>query len=271
MSFTIKSIVCSLALALAISSTTAHAAFTSYVIRESGGAPGILPNNTYVPGATEFVISQGGQKAALGSNDINGSTIGDITGLAITRYDDTTRFTSGSGPAVAPYFNIWVTDGLGNYAVLANEPSNPSFFPLFVQNGNGSKTYNLSYGDIASEPVQVYETIGGGYGATNTWVHNLVGINGPLTFGDVAGLEIAPPDATYINGPNGVGTGAPRELGTDVAYGVNWVFGDTLSSYVSGMEGYVVSRAIAAVPEPASLALCGLSAMGLTLFRPRRK
>jgi hypothetical protein len=269
MSFTIKSIVCSLALALAISSTTAHAAFTSYVIRESGGAPGILPNNDYVPGATEFVIAQGGQKAALGSNDINGSTIGDITGLAITRHDDTTRFTSGSGPAVAPYFNIWVTDGLGNYAVIANEPSNPSFFPLFVQNGNGSKTYNLSYADIANEPAKVYETLGT---PNNTWVNTLVGINGPLTFADVANLEIAAPPESYITaGGNGIGTGAPRELGTDIAYGVNWVFGETLSNYISGSEGYVVSRAIAAVPEPASLALCGFSAMGLTLFRPRRK
>ena len=204
-------------------------------------------------------------KAGLGSDDINGITIGDITQLGITRYDDTGRFSNGSGPAVAPYFNIWVTDGMGNYAVIANEPSNAAFQSLYTTNMDGSKTYNLSYADLSDKVAKVYETPGAG--SNTSWVHAMFGA-GPLTFADVASLQIAPPPASYItNAANAVGSGAPDELGTNVAYGFNWVFGDTLSNYVSGMEGYVVSNFVAA-PEPASAALLALG--GLALIRRRR-
>ena len=57
-----------------------------------------------------------------------------------------------------------------------------------------------------------------------------------------------------------------EQFGTEVAYGVNWVFGDTLSNYVSGNEGYVVSD-FAVAPEPASLALLSLG--GLAMLRRR--
>ncbi len=255
-------VVCALAMGV---TGVAEAGFDSFVIREAGGnPPTIQPNNVYVAGATEFVISAGGMKAALGSNDINGITVADITQLGITRHDDTTRFTAGSGPAVAPYFNIWVTDGVGNYAVIANEPSNGAFQPLFTTNLDGSKTYDLSYADLADKTAKVYETPG--WNTNSSWLHTLLGATDPLTFADVAGLEIAPPPVSYIQAGNGVGSGAPDVLGTEVAYGFNWVFGDTLSNYVSGAEGYVVSD-FAAAPEPASLALLGLG--GLAMLRRR--
>lgn len=271
--------VCAVATVLVISAGNASAGFDAFVIRNGGSntAPGILTNNVYTPGATEFVISESGMKAGWGSNDINGFSIGDITDLSITRHDDVTRFTAGSGPAVAPYFNIWVTDGNNNYAVLANEPSNPSFQSLFTPIAHDSHTdhsYSLSFADLENEVVKVYETIGAG--SNTDWVHALFG-SGTLTFGDVASLMIAPPPVSYIAGGNGVGPGAPDVLGTNVAYGFNWVFGDTLSNYVSGAEGYVVSgasvSAVAPVPVPAAapLVLLGMSIVGLVSRRSRKR
>ena len=240
----------------------AHAGFSSFLIR---GTPQILANNVYVPGATEFVISAGGQKAGWGSNDVNGSTIGSLSQMTITRHDDAGRFSGGSGPAVAPYFNIWISDGT-NYAVVANEPSNPSFAAFRTSNPGGGFTYNFSANDIAAEAAKIYETPGAG--TKTSWVHvalNKVGQN--LTFADVMGFTIAAPSSSFIAGGNGIGTGAPRELGSNIARGFNWVFGDTLSNYVSGNEGYVVSGA-GVVPTPGSLALLGLG--GLAAARRRR-
>lgn len=254
-------------LALACVAGTASASFNSFQIRN---APTIQPNNTYVPGATEFVIASGGQKGALGSNYANGGTLGSITQMAITRYDDPTRFTAGSGPAVGPYMNVWITDGMGNYAVVANEPSNPSFGAFRTNNSANPAdgyTYDFSFADIANEPAKVYETPG--WNTDSSWVHTLTGkTSATMKFSDLAGFIVDAPSAAYItNGANGVGSGAPREFGSNTAYGFNWVFGDTLSNYVSGMEGYVVGNAVL-VPAPGALALVGMG--GLLAARRRR-
>jgi len=244
-----------------------------FVIRNgsgSGNPPTIQTNDVYVADATEFIISEGGMKAGLGSNDLNRTTIEKIGELSITRYDDTTRFTGGSGPAVAPYFNLWVTDGAGNYAVIGNEPSNPAFQPLFTENPDGSMSYHLSYADLADKRAKIYETPG--WNTNTSWVHDLFGSD-PLTFADIASLQINPPPVSYItDASNGVGSGAPDDIDTYYAYGFNWVFGDTLSNYVSGGEGYVVSGCVASVapvPEPGVLGLVGVGLVGL-VRRKRR-
>ncbi|MBL8200498.1 MAG: hypothetical protein JNK40_05945 [Chromatiales bacterium] len=236
-------------------SGTANAAFTSYVIRHSAVgdvAPAINVGMT----ETEFVISLGSQKAGLGSNDINGYTLGDIATLEIARLDDRTRFTAGSGPYVAPYLNFWITDGV-NYAVVANEPSDGNFQPLY------SNGYSLSFADLSDKVAKIYEN------NNKSWLPNN-GVN--LTFAELAGFQIkAPTVAELTLGWAGLGGGAPREFGTNVAYGVNWVFGDTLSNYVSGDPGYIVGNnaSVSVVPVPAAVWLFG-SALGLLQVVRRR-
>jgi len=212
--------------------TTTDPGWQSFVIRlgsVSGQPPIIQNNNAHVPGAVEFTPFEAGQMAGLGTDLISGQPVSRISSLHIDRLDNI----AGSGSLYGPYFNVWVTDGAGHYAVIANEPSNPEW---------GGNPWDISSWDLLkTKTCKVYETPG--WNSNSSWIHALVGSD-PLTFEDVGGLTIEAPPASYITNPaNGVGGGAPDVLGTNEAWGFNWIFGDTASNYVIyGGEGFVVAN-----------------------------
>jgi hypothetical protein len=239
---------------------TASASWNAYKIR--GSSQSVLPViNDVMVGLTpakEFVITLGGQKAGYGTSEMDGMKLGDLLSLSIDRLDDTSRFSAGSGPAVAPYLNMWITSGDGRFAVIANEPSNAEWA--------GPQKWDMTWDILKTKTVKVYESSSLG------WLPNS-GVG--LKFGDLAGFTIQAPTAAELTaGWSGLGSGAPREIGTNMAYGVNWIFGDTLANYVSGDQGYIVANprlaaGTAAVPEPFTM---GIGAAGLLLaIRARRK
>jgi len=219
---------------------TVDAGWSAFVIRvadDGTSEPPVIQNDDETPDALEFIILKSGQKAGLGTDLINGARVDQISTLHIDRLDDVEN----SGSLYGPYFNIWITDGSGNYAVIANEPSNPAWA--------GSRWDVPDWDFLRTKVAKVYETPGWNTGTS--WVHNHVGHAGPFTFEDMADLIIAPPSAAYINDPNnGVGSGAPDDIVDSTARGFNWIFGDTLANYISGGDGFIVDNYFATADFP---------------------
>lgn len=206
--------------------------WAAFIIRNGAtSAPVIRDNDVIVTDAIEFAIIESGQKAGLGTDLLNGMKISQINTLHIDRLDNVAT----SGSLYGPYFNIWVTDGLGHYAVLANEPSNPEW--------TGSPFDVPSWDFLKTKTCKIYETTGlAGTTPGTSWVATAIGMSGAITFEDAGDLIIAPPPIAYILAGNGVGSGAPDELGTNIARGFNWMFGDTAANYVSGGNGFIVDN-----------------------------
>ncbi len=216
----------------------------AFVVRNNAtdGPPLIFGNGAHgVNGAPEFAIFASSQKAALATDKINGVHVSDITTLHTDRLDDV----ASSGSLYGPYFNIWITDGSGHYAVIANEPSDAEWA--------GSRWDVSDWDFLKTKRCKVYETPGASGGEPGTsWVATYTGKASGLVFEDVADLTIEPPSVAYITDPaNAVSTGAPDELDTNIAHGFSWMFGDTASNYVTGTgEGFVVANYSATATFP---------------------
>jgi MYXO-CTERM domain-containing protein len=261
------------ALAL-MAAEAATAGFTGYIIRnaDSGAAPVI---NASTSNSINATIDQARQKVGFGSNDVNGRTIGEISLMNITRTDN--------GTAFKPYVNIWVTNGAGNYAVISISPwGAPGAGVLSTSyttmNALGSASDNRGPG----QDVYVYETTNTEppltplFDASGAQINSNKGTSWLSTYGDgvyltisdVANLVIAPPPTSWFPG-NGTGSGAPRELGTNVAFGFNWIMGsvNATGGQYSQPTPYDLTG-ISVVPAPGALALLGVA--GLVGGRRRR-
>jgi len=195
--------------------------FTTYYIRNSNAtitAPWdtdiILSENE--PGDGFFYgTPRGGQKVGYGTKFFDGYKINSISSV-------NWNLISGN-PGIGPYLNIWVTDGLGNYAIIASENqcrgtdfATRTEWKIFEF---GTSTTNLNWlfdGGTAARDGAQYLTLN----------------NVRITLSQLSNRIIIRDPGVYP-APN-VGTGAPRG-----GYGFSLIWGDTQDNFTqkSGQVG----------------------------------
>lgn len=226
-----------------LSNVSFAADWTPFIIRNANpDGTGSAPTYSLSDGVLTVNVdsSTGGQKVGYGTSYLDGQRLDSLFRFQVVRLD--------AHPNVyAPYINIWVTDG-SHYAVLSLEPSH---YPEF------DWTHNLLAADYLSIDPWVYETDlsdvswikEGAYLGGNG--HYLYGSDDNLlTIADIGHLTIKAPSPEELDaGLPGVGSGAPRELGTNVAYGFTLVFGDTQSNYIGGYQIDAGPTLIGGVPD----------------------
>jgi hypothetical protein len=228
-----------LVVVLGVSGVATAADWTPFIIRNAN-TTGEAPTYSLDSGVLTVDVDSatGGQKVGYGTSYLEGQRLDSVFRFQVIRLDEHEN-------VYAPYINIWVTDG-SNYAVLSLEPSH---YPEF------DWTHDLYAADYLSIEPWIYETdrlnvdwiLPGAY-CVNQYLY---GSNDePLTIADIGHLTIkAPTPEELATGWVGLGSGAPRELGTNIAYGFNLVFGDTQSNYVGGYQIDADPTLIGGIPD----------------------
>ena len=246
------------ALAL-MAAEAATAGFTPYVIRNADQDGGSNPSISTSGANTTFGIEYKRQKAGFGSNDVNGITVGQISNMQFT-LNSATAYSGTTAPVILPYVNIWAQDAAsGNYFVI--------YFGLdaFVTDTAGVKSVNFNNLGSSAVRVGVSETSasvpGSGVATAGSWLDLALGAptGGSYSIAQVANFQIVAPPTSWVAAGNGVGGGAPRELGTNTTFGFNWIFGQG-SSANNGYNGYDYTvSGVSVVPAPGALALLGVA------------
>jgi len=234
-------IICMAVSLITISNVSFALDWTPFIIRNAN-TTGEAPTYSLDDGILTVDVDSttGGQKVGYGTSYLDGQRLDSLFRFQVVRLDQHEN-------VYAPYINMWVTDGT-HYAVLSLEPSH---YPEF------DHTHDLSAADYLSIDPWVYETDL----ADVNWIKEgaYLGGNGHylydsddnlLTIADIGHLTIKPPTPEELAaGLPGVGSGAPRELGTNIAYGFNLVFGDTQSNYIGGYQIDAAPTLIGGVPD----------------------
>lgn len=174
----------------------------------------ILSENTSGDGFS-YSTPRGGQKVGYGTKFFDGNKINTISSVD---WD----LISGN-PGIGPYLNIWVTDGQGNYAIIASENE---------YRGTDFTTRRewkiFEYGTSTSNFDWLFDSGTGGRDAAQ-----YLTLNGTRVTLSELSDDIIIGDPGVYPAPN-VGSGAPRG-----GYGFSLIWGDTQSNFAqkSGQIG----------------------------------
>jgi hypothetical protein len=190
----------------------------------------ILEENVAGDGFT-FATPQGGQKVGYGTNYFDGRPINTIESVDFVKVFGMLK------PGVIPYLNIWVTDGAGNFAIIASENiytgtdfSTRTEWKVFESAGNAcigdcnALDWLFDDGSQAGR-VNQYLTNDGANTTLAELGDNIVIVAGPSTYASAF-----------------IGTGAPRG-----GFGFNIIWGDTQDNFAqaagSKISNLTVTRA----------------------------
>lgn len=244
-----KSLFASTLIAVAGQAASAAPIWSAFAIRNVANPTTVLAPVGQADGSAFTVtIDEGNEKAGYGTTFFNGQALSTVGSVSYARSDAGSK---------SPYLNIWITDG-SNYAIIAPMPN--------MQVGGGYTSNNPNGIDIQSRGFNIHET--------NTSNLAWLGVAGTVEIGNQAVVyssgkvpvlvsDLGSNLTVYGNSTLG-GTGAPKN-GT----GFNLVFGDLQGNFVDPLAYELTNVSVTAVPEPATIGLLGVAAMGL-LARRRR-